>query len=667
MQSLIHHLHKFVRPITEKNSPPTSIETRTRAVLVTLAHFATLLCLWSLTYEYRGLIYDAQIYAVQALAKLRPSLATDLFLQNVSQDKFTVFPRLYAWTIELIDLRPAALLLTIVFTLWFVWASWALVKTLANNDLAWLAAFIVVTLAGDYGAFGVFSVTEPFLTARLPAESLLISALTCYLRGYLRIAFVVALAAFFLHPLMALPVILLLICLRLPPRVTVFAASVGVLGTLIAAIAVTEISPARRILTVMDTHWVDVVRERSQFLFLQLWRVKDWSLNVRPFVSLALSAIIFRSGNAHALAFGAIVVGAMGVAIGAIASTLGPVALLMQGQTWRWVWITTIIGVLLLLPTAYEAWKDDRRGRMCAILLVGGWLLPVEAGVACVSLALIVWTLGSNIHRLSPKYARLAEQAVVFTIVCWSLKDSVGIYATMPAVRPGESYLAALLRAVFSLKIWCVLFAAVLWCQVRVSRGIAFPAITLVAIGTLASFMLYQSSRHVRPYGAASDIKEFADWREHIPEGSTVYVTNGYDSGSFVWFTLQRNNYLSPGQSAGVVFSRATAIEVKRRSDLLLPLADPNWRVLTSLRSPIEASIRSVPSASFLLGARSVPPGYRRLTAQSLTAVCNDRVLGFVVSPDDVGFDPVPHRHPGLWNNWLLYDCNKVRARVPTT
>jgi hypothetical protein len=631
---------------------------------VLLVRVATLACLWSLTYEYRGLVYDAQIYAVQALAKLRPNLATDLFLQNVSQDKFTIFPRLYAWVIELVGLRPAALLLTMVFTVWLIWASWALVKTFANSDLAWLAASILVILAGDYGAFGVFSVSEPFLTARLPAECLLISALTCYLRDRRRIAFALALAALFVHPLMALPVILMLICLRLP-RAIVFSAAAGILGTFIAAFAATEAPSVRRIFTVMDTHWVDIVRERSQFLFLQLWRVKDWALNARPFVSLALSAIIFRSGNVRALASSALVVGATGIATGAIASSLGPVALLVQGQTWRWVWITTTVAILLLLPTAWEASKGDRHGGMCAILLIGGWLLPVEAGVACVSLALLVWTLRLRTLQFSPQYARLAELAIILAMVCWSLKASFETLAAMPAVRPGESSLAASARAIFSIKTWCLLLAAVLWFGARVSRSTAFPAVMLVAICAFASFMFYQSSRHIRPYGAASDIDEFAEWRDDIPEGSTVYVTNGNDSGSFVWFTLQRNNYLSPGQSAGVVFSRATALEVERRSDALLPLADPSWKVLTSIKNQVEVAARSAPSDSVHLGAGNIRPGFRPLTAQSLIAVCKDRQLGFVVSPDDVGFDFKPHRHPGAWNNWKLYDCNSVRDLSP--
>jgi hypothetical protein len=167
------------------------------------------------------------------------------------------------------------------------------------------------------------------------------------------------------------------------------------------------------------------------------------------------------------------------------------------------------------------------------------------------------------------------------------------------------------------------------------------------------------SSTHIRPYGSPSDIHEFADWRDRIPTGSNVFVANGQDSGSFVWFTLQRNNYLSPSQSAGVVFSRATALEVLRRSQVLQPLTDPNWKFLTGLRSPYSVSPQSV--------AVRTPSGFRPLTSQTLIAVCRDPLLGFVVSPDNAGFDPVTHAQPGIWRNWKLYDCGHVRSRTPGT
>ena len=109
----------------------------------------------------------------------------------------------------------------------------------------------------------------------------------------------------------------------------------------------------------------------------------------------------------------------------------------------------------------------------------------------------------------------------------------------------------------------------------------------------------------------------------------------------------------SPGQSAGVVFSRATALEVARRSSVLLPLADPNWKMFTALR---EAASHARPNGQT----------FRPLTPSALISVCSDPRLGFVMSPDDVGFEPLHHVHAGAWNGWKLYDCDHIRGLSPS-
>ena len=106
-----------------------------------------------------------------------------------------------------------------------------------------------------------------------------------------------------------------------------------------------------------------------------------------------------------------------------------------------------------------------------------------------------------------------------------------------------------------------------------------------------------------------------------------------------MWFTLDRPNDLSLDQSAGVVFSRATALEVQRRSQVLLPLMDFDWKLLSRSQSPP-----------------------RPLTATSLMQVCADPRLGFVVSPEKVGFGAKPHLAADALKDWNLYDCRKVRS-----
>src|SRR5258705_374194 len=81
--------------------------------------------LWLLLHGYHGLTGDGQIYAFQAFARLHPNLTTDLYLQNASQDQFTLFSPAYAWCIGLLGLENAARLLTLVCSAWFLAASWS--------------------------------------------------------------------------------------------------------------------------------------------------------------------------------------------------------------------------------------------------------------------------------------------------------------------------------------------------------------------------------------------------------------------------------------------------------------------------------------------------------------------------------------------------------------
>jgi hypothetical protein len=30
------------------------------------------------------------------------------------------------------------------------------------------------------------------------------------------------------------------------------------------------------------------------------------------------------------------------------------------------------------------------------------------------------------------------------------------------------------------------------------------------------------------------------------------------------------------------------------------------------------------------------------------------------VAKEDVGFEPMRHHHPGIWDGWNLYDCQQV-------
>jgi len=625
---------------------------RSKSTSIALA--LMLVTLWLLMHGYQGLTGDGQLYAFQAVARIHTQLGADLYLQNTSQDQFTIFSPLYAWFIGLLGLENAARLLTVIFTVWLLAAAWDLSRTVTNRDTAWLAVAFLLIVAGDYGGSGVFRLMEPFLSARLPAEALIVTALSCHFRGMNRFGLLLAIGALFVHPLIALPGLLLLICLWLPSHMNVMGAIGGVFATLGIAVLASVPSVTAHVPIAMDADWLEVVQERSQFLFLQLWSIHDWDINARPFIYLAFAAVAVPDERIRKLCVAAALVGAAGLAVGLIGSSIGPAAILVQGQAWRWVWISVFIGALLLPVTALYVWRDEKCGALCTILLVSGWTFSAVDGTTCAALALMLWLARARISVRWEPYFRWASFALGIAVLAWTLTKTWAIVSSPSSASSRAPFGAAQVRDIFGLRASAVIFGALAWWSIRAGREMWVTTLFSALLATLSIFILPAAFKQPHTLASTSDISEFADWIRTIPPTSTVLVAPTHDVGAFVWFTLGRPNYLAVDQSAGAVFSRATALEVRRRSQVLLPLMDPNWKILSNLR----ANSRNQPKED---------GSTRPLNAKTLIQVCLDPQLGFVISPKVVGFDALRHEHPGAWKDWNLYDCRKVRSAVRTT
>jgi hypothetical protein len=618
---------------------------QSKIATATLALMA--LATWLILRGYHGLLGDAQLYAFQALARIHPHLASDLYLQNTSQDQFTIFSPGYAWFIESLGLEHAARSLTLVFTLWFLAAAWSFARTLTSRDGAWLAVIFLLIVSGSYGGSGVFQFSEGFLTARLPAEAMIVTSLACYIRGLKVLGFVTATAALLVHPLIALPGLLLLICLSIPIRLSMMGAIACAMAALLISGAAMRSAWVSNLFPVMDLAWLNVAEERSQFLFLQLWSFRDWELNARPFFYLTFAAMVLEDARIRRLCVAAGIVGATGLAVSFIAGELGPVAILVQGQAWRWVWIATFVSALLVPAIMLQIWPNEKCGPLCAILLVAGLTFPGVDGTACVSLGLVLWLMKSYLPVRAGLLLRWIAWVLLAAILGWiGVRDSsIVASATHPAS------VTAPIRDLFGLQFLVTLAAALVWWCVRGGRTAWTPTLVSAALLALSIFMLPSAFKQSRTLASAADIAEFADWQAAIPPTGTVLVSPPRDVGTFVWFTLQRPNYLALDQSAGVVFSRPTALEVQRRSEILLPLMDPNWKILTRL-------------STGAADKRKLEVPTHPLTAATLKEVCTDSQFGFVISNQDIGFDPVPHQKAGPWKGWNLYDCDKVRRKA---
>jgi hypothetical protein len=611
-----------------------------------------LIALWAITHRYKGLTGDAELYALQALSRIHPNLATDLYLQNVSQDRFTIFSPLYALCIGSLGLQNAALALTVLVTAWFLVAAWSLARNLSNGDAAFLAVVSLIVTVGEYGAYSVFRYSEDWLTARSLAEALVVTALACHFRGAKRLGLVIAAVALTVHPIMALPGILVLICLWLPLRVSAIGAGVGIL-TALGIAGTAHIDPkASGLFTVVDADWLDVVRERSQFLFLQMWTTGDWKVNARPFICLTLTAVAMGDVRIRKLCMASMLVGFAGLTVAFIAGLIGPSAILLQGQAWRWVWLTCFVSVLLIAPTVLKVWRDEKCGPVCAVLLVAGWTFSVIDSVACVSLALMLWLLRERISERSAQYLRWAAAALGLIVATWAVATSWNLALTPSPESGRETLSIARLRNIMGLGVSAVVLVGLLFHWIRATRSVLVLTIVSTALAVGATLMLPGSFKKIGKEGTVAEISEFADWRATIPSTATVWVIPMYNSATFAWFTLERPSYLSVDQSAGVVFSRATALEVKRRSQVLLPMQDPDWRILSKRNKAVSGKSQAMSSE-------------RSLTRERLISVCSDPALGFVVAKEIVGFDPLRHTHAGDWKNWNLYDCRHVRSLVP--
>ena len=107
-----------------------------------------------------------------------------------------------------------------------------------------------------------------------------------------------------------------------------------------------------------------------------------------------------------------------------------------------------------------------------------------------------------------------------------------------------------------------MLLAAAVW-WIATHRENWMSGAACVVLVALAIVILPAAFKQSRMFVSAPAIEEFADWRGAIAPANTVLVVPAQDVGGFVWFTLGRPNYLALDQSAGVVFSRATALEVQ--------------------------------------------------------------------------------------------------------
>lgn len=612
--------------------------------------FMLLLALWFFSHPYQGIWDDGVFYAVQALARLRPEVyGKDLFFLYGSQDEFTLFSPIYAAFIRLFGLdRAMPLILLSGYALWFG-STMLLAGRLLRGFPFWLGLVLVIAMPRSYGNVPM-EYAENFLTPRLIAEGLTLLSIALLLLEK-RLASLAALAAAFaMHPLMALAgaafVGLYLACDR--PK-----AALGIGALASAAILLLgwmDAPPFGRLFSVMDKEWLQLAMARSDYVFWDKWRYEEWGNRSLLSFSL-LAAAAAAKGWQRRVFLLPLVIGAAALLLFWLGTSVFHNVLLIQLQTWRWLWLTQLFSYLAAAWLVGELWQRDRASRLLLLGFLTAWLTLDSIGglLAVLVCGMFIRHTRQPIvipDRLaSPLYALPVLATAWWLANTWLQATSSTLTKTpgSPSLEFGLVWLMYFLSAAGGV-IAVLIFLAV-WRYGADRRKPVHLAAVAVVVFLLMFSLAFLDHQGTRPrfYAHQALRDPMPSFSRLIPAGAVVYWEDGVQ---MAWFGLSRASYASYAQTVGLIFNRQTAIEGKRRVDRLAALG-----VKDGIFAPAKNQA-ALPEGSFA----------------GLVHVCHDPVLDYVILSKDFGAGVIElHVEKISGKYFYLYDCAQLRRNFADT
>lgn len=617
---------------------------------------ATLSCLllvtiWLFVHPWQGLYHDDRFYALQALAHLRPqTFRHDLFFFAASQDDYTFFSPIYAAFISLLGLKAAAITLLLAgYIVWAGAAAW-LLRGLLHGFPAWLALLLIFAMPRGYGGYGdQLRYAEPFLTPRLFAEGSTLLSLGLLLRGKRLAALAPMAAAFALHPLMALggAGFAALHAAQERPRAALGAAALGLAFFL--GLASLNIAPFSHLLATMDREWLELAFARSPFVFWDGWQAENWLNRVLLSFSLLATAAMTAQGRHRRAFLAALLVGGAALLLTWLGTSLFHNVLLIQLQPWRALWLTQVFSYIAAAWLAGQYWGRGRVHRGLLLGFLAASLIPDHGGgiLALLTASLFIWRVRSG-QQIKPSTTeiRLLFLLPLLVAASWLATAWLSAAAEVPAptgqfdhlVHFALGWIRALLAAGGSGVIALALLLFVWRYGPDQRRLIHLGAVASVLFLLFLAVGVWHRPSEPDAYYEQRALQEpIPAFSRHLPADALVYWED-YPTRS--WFALGRANYASWQQTAGIVFSRATASEGKRRTERLAALG---------LRDSIQrwgADASHLPMASFT----------------GLVHVCHDSMLDYLILSKDLGAGVIErHAEKVTGKHFYLYDCAYLR------
>ncbi len=581
--------------------------------------FLFLNALRSSVHPYLGFFGDAKIYALQVMNRVTPGfLDRDLFFAYGSQDNYSVFSILLAPLVSTVGLTWSFFLVYVAGTAFLIFAEMRLVRCLIPNRLAGNVTLILLAMTTlPYAGWGVLHVQEPFLTARLPAIALTLLGIEQLLRSRFAVALVLMLLAAVLHPLMAIGGLLVAVgamCIAKLPRKVVLSIASTVALTVAAVLLCQPLGTL--LLGYVDPEWYAIARRRSPFSYPSAWWPHNW---YQIAFSLAVVAVATRYLDRR---FTTVIRLVVLVALAGVAgSCLGetyPYALLLQGNPHRALWLLQFLAVPLGVLLLFRIWENGTSAVR---------LQPADEAH---------WQWRSGLARLT---ATVVLVCLMDAFVFRGLGDPFWLRCLVPRWCNGFLVVAG-----------GTLLVIGLWFATKNTRKRCLLAAAVWVGASAATFFIQNDPSRwdplVRDRRELDFVRRFVG--EHWQDQQRDPVVYWPTDETLVWFGIPANSFFSEIQTAGMIYSRGTAIEGQRRALLVRSFEVENMRAFAQ-----DGWFRNWFLGFYQTDMDEPPP-----TRQNLIDLCKEEQLDFVVLRQR--FEDLV---AGTNGAVFIYDCRSIRAR----
>lgn len=599
--------------------------------------FGLALASWLVARPFSGIWHDSKFYTLQALQHLNPSaFSRDLFFLYGSQDQFSLFSHIHAAAISLWGLNPGTMVMQgLGLGLWCV-AAWLLTRILPGK-LAAVSLLLIACVDGHYGSHDVFSYGESFLTARLYAEALSLAGLAAWLAGRKTLGGLAFAAACAMHPLIALPAMMIGLGMLLRPGIWFGLMSAG--GLLAFGLAAAGVSPFTGLLQPMDALWFELAAARSPFVFLHTWEWEGFSRALFVLVVTGTAWRILPEGQLKRLAGVTLtcVLGAFAIAY--LGGSLLKLPLIAGLQLTRVMWIGLVVTLILVPAMLWESRQGNIWHRVLTWGLALAVFLDIRTQGGYVLLVLAIFWLGKRHlpEYKPPVWLWLLLGLVLLQIMLWGLL-SVHMDAEWAAITNEQS----VWREYFSNPATALVMVAGaygLLGRERLPKSLVWSGGAIVAGLLGLALVTWNDLQPKLDYDSPERYAAIAPIAEHVPKNATVYWVDEPDKA---WFWLGRANYLSFSQTAGSVFSRGTAIEALRRAPYV--------------------SAASLIDANQIWDERMQTPPSELTPQSAVRQACRDPILDYVIARSQPKSGLVYFRDPATGWGYGLYDCRALRG-----